>query len=250
MKKAIAVLACLAILPGCSGKDEYYAIDHFYIPEEGDAFRAAFSQLTVDTYSWYAGIEGEKGVYIVHYDLYTKDLMQEWADLGIYRTVPLDDLKYLVCSPNYLEDSGISLPDEDKELIGDGVRIYLLPDSLSEEEREAITAFLSEDALHGLNDHELIPTAFSNNPRMEFRTYSFSGTLDTLSDGEVRDPVIYAAGTANMRYFESESLIATGVKDGYIKLTEEAYRRYAGDNLPKELKDRKVTFKGLSRIRN
>lgn len=250
MRKALAALAVLAVLSGCSGKDEYYAIDHFYIPEEGDAFRSAFNQLTVDTYNWYAGIEGEKGVYIVHYDLYSKELMQEWIDAGIYRSVPLDDLKYLVCSPNYLEDSGIDLSDEDKDLIGRGVRVYLLPESLTDEEREAITAFLTEDAIQGLRDHELIPTAFSRNPMLEFRTYHFDGTMNTLSDGEVKDPVIYVASTANMRYFESESLIATGAKDGYIKLTAEACRQYAGNNLPKELQDRKVTFKGLSRIGN
>ncbi len=250
MRKALAALAVLAVLSGCSGKDEYYAIDHFYIPEEGDAFRSAFNQLTVDTYNWYAGIEGEKGVYIVHYDLYSKELMQEWIDAGIYRSVPLNDLKYLVCSPNYLEDSGIDLSDEDKDLIGRGVRVYLLPESLSKEETAAITAFLTEDALQGLRDHELIPTAFSCNQRMEFRIYRFDGTLDTLSDGEVKDPVIFVAGTDNMKFFEAESLIATGVKDSYIKLTAEAYRQYAGSSLPKELKERKVTFKGLSRIRN
>ncbi len=250
MNKAFAAFACLAILSGCSGKDEYYAIDHFYIPEEGDAFREAFNQLTVDTYNWYASIEGEEGVYIVHYDFYTKELMKEWADHGIYQSVPSGDLSYLVCSPNYLEDSGIDLSDEDKDRIIRGVRVYLLPESLSEEEREAVTAFLSEEAVYGLGGPELIPTTFSRNPRMEFRTYRFDGTLDTLSDGEIRDPVIYIASTANMWYFESESLIATGVKDSYIKLTAEAYRQYAGSSLPKELKERKVTFKGLSRIGN
>ena len=250
MKKTVLMIACAAMLSGCTGKDSYYAIDHFYIPEEGNAFREAFNELTVDTYHWYSSIEGEEGVYIVHYDLYPKELMQEWKEYGIYQAVPSEDLKYLTVSENYLEDIGLKLTEEERSLIRSGVRLYLLPESLSADEAELVKAYLSEDALYGLDGPVLIDTAFQKDPRIEFRTYTYSGEIDTLSDGTVTDPVIFAACCANMKYFESESLIATGVKDGYIKLTEEAYRQYAGNHLPQNLKDRKVTFKGLSRIRN
>ena len=53
-----------------------------------------------------------------------------------------------------------------------------------------------------------------------------------------------------MRYFESESLIATGKADSYIKLTEEAYRKHVKDHLPEELKNRNVTFLPISKINN
>ena len=79
--------------------------------------------------------------------------------------------------------------------------------------------------------------------------HHFDGTLEVPGGDEIKDPVIFAASTANMKYFEAESLIATGISDAYIRLTEEACNKYAKD-LPKELKDKKVTFLGLSSMTN
>ena len=58
---------------GCAAgapESGYYAIDHFEIRGEGEVFREAMDSLTVSTYEWYKLIEGEDGVYIMHYDLY------------------------------------------------------------------------------------------------------------------------------------------------------------------------------------
>ena len=247
MKKTILCILLLILCCGCTAHDQYYAIDHFYIKEEGDAFKESVEKLIVDTFNWYRSIEGEDGVYIVHYEFYEKAMMREWKQSGIYQTVPESDLQYLVVSENYLKDSGHELSADEKELIRSGVRLYLLPESLSEEEAETMKAFLEEEALYGLEGGSLIDTAYMKDPRIEFRSYCYDEPLDTLSDGEVRDPIIYVASCENMKYFESESLIATGKKDGYIRLSEEAYRKYA-KHLPQELKDKKVTFKGLSRI--
>ena len=54
MRKLVALMVSTLLLAGCTGvaTDEYYAIDHFYIAEEGDAFREAFDSLTVATYEW------------------------------------------------------------------------------------------------------------------------------------------------------------------------------------------------------
>ena len=245
--RRFAALILAATIAGCTAEDEYYVIDHFNIKEEGDAFRDAFRSLTCSTYQWYRTIENQEGVYIVHYDYYSAELMQEWKKNGIYKTVPEEDLHYLCASLNYLEDCGLELTEEEKTLVKDGVRLYLLPDTLTDEETETMKAFLTEDALFGIDGETLIDTTFNHDRRIEFRTYSHHEALDTLGSGEVTDPVIYAAGCQNMTFFESESLIATGKKDGYIKLSAEAYRKCAGKNLPDELKDRKVTFLGLSK---
>ena len=248
MKRLLLLLLSLTLLACSAASDAYYAIDHFWISEEGDAFRESFETLTVATFEWYQGIEGEEGVYVVHYDHYSEELLREWQDIGYFETVPDSAVSYLVASPNYLADSGLALSSEDLELAASGVRLYLLPESLSDGEAAVMEAFLTEDALRGLDGGSLIDTTFARDRRIEFRRYSFDGTFKTFSEGEVADPVIYVATCANMRYFESESLIATGLADGYIKLTADAYERYAHD-LPDEMEERQVTFNGVGSMR-
>ena len=247
MRKLAALIVSALLLAGCggaAGDADCYAIDHFYIAEEGDAFREAFDSLTVATYEWYRSVEGEEGVYILHYDHYSAELMHSWQEDGIYGTVPENGLSYLVVSPNYLDDNCFELSAEDRELAEAGVRLYLLPDSLDEDEAARTEAFLTDDALYGLDGGSLIDTEFTHDQRIEFRRYSFDGEFETFSAGTVADPVILVATCANMKFFESESLIATGVADGYIKLAREAYERYAHD-LPPEMAERRVTFAGV-----
>ncbi|MFI3125959.1 hypothetical protein ODU07_10930 [Streptococcus suis] len=75
-----------------------------------------------------------------------------------------------------------------------------------------------------------------------FETYHYDGGLDSLTQGEIKNPIIYVATTQNMKFIESESLIATGIEDGYIKLTEEAYTKYVRKQFPENLKKNQVTF--------
>lgn len=253
MKKLTALICSLILLialSACgSGHDKYYSIDHFYIKQEGDAFREEYNELVQDTYNWYKTIEGKDGVYIIHFEQYSKELLNEWKDSGYMENVPENDLDYYVASVNYLEDRGLPFSDEEKQMIAEGVRYYLLPDTLSDSELQAMKLYLTEDALQGLDEETLTDTVFRHDREIEFRTYHFDGTLEVPGGNEIKHPVIFAASTANMKYFEAESLIATGISDAYIRLTEEACNKYAKD-LPKELKDKKVTFLGLSSMTN
>lgn len=244
MKKLLSILLAF-MLAGCTtaqnSEGTYYVIDHFFISEEGDAFQAAFSQLAVDTYNWYESVEGQDGVFILHCDHYDRDLLQTWKDSGIYETVPNDELWYFVVSPNYLESIGFPLSEELRMMAESGVRVYLLPDVLSDDAATTMQAFLEEDALLGLDVPPMIDTVFQREHEIAFASYHFDGTLDSVTEGQVANPVILVATSANMKYFESESLIATGAADSYIKLTREAYETYAR-NLPQSMRDRKVTF--------
>ena len=256
MKRCLAIVlpVLLCLLSGCGNRTveegSYYAIDHFFIEEEGDALRDSMAALTVDTFRWYQSMEGEDGVYLIHAEHYPKELLQEWADYGVYQTVPQQDIWYFTVSENYLRDRGLSLSDSQREAIGEGVRLYLLPDSLPEEEAACIRAFLTEDALLGLDQPSLIDTPFSRDRKIAFDTYSWDGTLETADEGEIAHPVIFAASCANMKHFESESLIATGKENSYIKLSPAAFAKYAGEALPDGLKENKVTFLPLEKINN
>ena len=256
MKKLMVLILSVIILISVSGcgaggsHDKYYSIDHFYIKEEGEAFRNSYNELVKDTYDWYKSIEGNNGVYIIHFEQFPKELLKEWKDNGYMENIPENDLDYYTASVNYLEDNGLSFSEQEKQMIQEGVRYYLLPDTLSESEIQAMKLYLNEDALYGLEGETLTDTAFRHNKRIEFRTYHFDGALEVPGGEEIRNPVIYVASTSNMKYFEAESLIATGLSDAYIRLTEEAYNEYAKNSLPAELKNKKVTFLGLSKISN
>jgi len=247
MKKTGLIIMTALMVAGCSSNYDYYIIDHFYISEEGDAFRKSFDELTVDTYNWYQSIEGEDGVYILHSDYFDKDLLQEWKDYHIYQTVPGEGFRYFVVSENYLKDKGYTLSVEQSEMIQEGVRLYLLPDTLSADEAEVMQSFLKEDALLGLDEDTLIDTDFRKNKEIAFASYHFEGTLESLTDGDITNPVIFVATCKNMKYFEAESLIATGTDDGYIKLSENAYRKYVKNALPDALKKKKLTFSGINK---
>lgn len=245
MRKTGLILALTCFFAGCSANYDYYIIDHFYIPEEGDAFRKSFDEMTIDTYNWYKSIEGEDGVYILHSDYYSDDLLQEWKENHLYQSVPDKGFCYFVVSENYLKDRGYALSEEQSAMIHEGVRLYLLPDTLTDEEIDTMQSFLEEDALMGLDGDTLIDTAFRKKRQISFASYHFEETLETTAEEDVSNPVIYVATCENMKYFEAESLAATGADDGYIKLTDDAFRKYADHALPEKLQKKKVTFSGI-----
>ena len=251
-KKKLLVIIVLILCAGCSSPsgDEYYAIDHFCFKEEGKEFEEAFAKTTVDVYNWYKSIEGEDGVYILHSDHYTEDLLDSWRAHKIYDNVPEKGFWYFAVSENYLRDRGYALSEEDSEWIHSGGRLYLLPGSMPEEELEVMKEYLKEEALYGLTGDPMIRTVFELDPKIEYRIYSFDGTLETEEDGEINDPVIFVCSSENMKFFESESLIATGKRDSYIKLTKDAYERFIKNGFPEEFKERKITFLPLSKIKN
>lgn len=249
MKKVILLvltMVCTVLVSGCgSAHSEYYTIDHFYIKEEGDQFREAYDQMVVDTYRWYQSIEGSDGVYIIHYDHYDKELMEEWQRSGYMENIPEGDLDYFVLSVNYLEEKGFTFSEDDKEQIMAGVRCYLLPDTFTDEETEAMKRYLTEDALMGLDGDTLIDTPFRQDREIRFQSYHVDESFWTPDGKEVVSPVIYVASSNNMSYFEAESLVATGIPDSYLVLTESAYQKYVKEGLPQSLRDRKLTFSGI-----
>ena len=248
----ILIIFLLLICAGCSpvSDDKYYAIDHFYFYEEGDEFKTAFNKATIDVYNWYSGIEGEDGVYILHSEHYNDELLDSWRDNRVFGNIPDKEFWYFAVSENYLYNRGYELNKDDKQLIRAGVRLYLLPDKLSKEEGDQMKEFLKEDALYGLIAEPLIKTSFETDQEIEFKTYHSDISLETEEEGEIRNPIIFVCSSENMRFFESESLIATGKKDSYIKLTRDVYEKYAGDNLPEKLKERSFAFLPLNKIKN
>lgn len=105
-----------------------------------------------------------------------------------------------------------------------GMRVYLLPESLSASEANEVRDFLV--AARRPSDSNIV-TPFMENPEYEFIPYDADAELFTWST-DPEEPVtssgfVIAIVTAeNMVPFESESLVASGLENAYVKLDERA----------------------------
>lgn len=184
-----------------------------------------------EVYSWYRAIENQPGVYLVHNTFYSSEVLNAWR--GIYKETPKKPFWHMAASPSYLESIDFYIPHEDKKLAQAGARIYYIPDTYTEEERLALSAWLEESDMKDRG--KSIVTPFMEDPKIEFRQYTpsdkiFMWNTNPENDFFAKDPVIYVATAANMTPFESESLNATGLEHSYIKLTSQAAEKYTAES--------------------
>lgn len=192
---------------------DYYSLIEFYY--EGD-----FKKFYMDAYNWYKKIENNEGVYLIHTTYLDNMVLDIWRENQVYNSIPDKAFWYFIASPSYIKNIGINISDEEITNAKDGVRLYLLPDTLSEEEMKKMKLYLEEDALKNAKESS-IKTTFTKEQEIKFITYTpdrnyftwYSEKGQPLVD---KAPVIYVCTSENMKYFESESLIATGL-DSYVK---------------------------------
>lgn len=194
---------------------DYYALAQFNFNGDINKFRR-------DCYEWYKSIEGNEGVYIVNTAYYDDELLQTWKENKIYNITPADSFWYFTVSPTYLSKMGISLEQKYMDAAVKGVRLYMIPDTLNNSEREKMAAYLKEDAVKEVQTSS-IKTEFTENQQVQIITYTpndtthnFTWPSDKGQPTTETAPVIYVCTAENMKYFENESLISTGV-DSYIK---------------------------------
>lgn len=201
---AAAGAAALLLLRGGKPGHDFYALKEFFF--EGD-----FSEFRSDMYRWYKSVEREDGVMLCNSQIYDKELLEDWRSNGIYENVPDDGFTYTAASPSYLDEIGVKPLDGSFDTAWDGVRLYMLPDTLNDGKAEKMRAFLNEDAQKEA-DHGGITNGFTERREVAFLEYASEDN---------NAPVYYVCTTENMTSFESESLIATG-GDGYIRLRDES----------------------------
>lgn len=218
---AVVIISAIFILQ--NNKDQqsikvpdYYSLDEFY-------FTGDFSEFYKDSYEWYKSVENEEGVYLINTAYYDDEILKVWKENKIYNSVPDKPFWYFTASPSYLDEMGISINNDDINSAENGTRLYLIPDTLSNNEMQLIENYLKEDAL--LNTVESnIQTTFTKSTEIKFISYSpaqeyFTFPSDKDEELTTASPIIYVCTSENMKNFENESLIATGV-DSYIKFTD------------------------------
>lgn len=198
---------------------DYYSLLNFNYEFEENQLNEFYTTI----YEWYKSIENKDGVYIINTDYYDDDLLEEWNKNNIYNTIPDKPFWYFTASPSYIKKIGINLTQRDIDDAQKGVRIYMLPDTLSSNEIQKMTAYLKEDALKNASQGA-VPTNFTKSKEVKIITYTPNKTLFTWPSDKKQSltetaPIIFVCTAQNMKYFESESLAATGV-DSYIKFRD------------------------------
>ena len=226
-----------ALLSSCKNNEtkigvavpDYYAISEFYFDDDfGD-----FKEFYQDTYNWYKSIEDKDGVYLAHNACFDDDVLQAWRDYNVYDSVPDNAFWYFTVSPSYLKQMGVDVNAGEIEEAKNGVRLYLVPDTMADGEAKSMESFLKENAVYSASDSD-IKTTFTENLEILIIKYMPNEKYFTFPSAqgeelEAAAPVIYICTSENMKYFESESLIATGV-DSYIKFIDEAtMQKYTAD---------------------
>lgn len=227
-KAIILVIAIIVLLPICviylMNKNEskspveitspdYYSLSEFY-------YEGEFKEFFIDGYNWYKKIENNDGVYLINTTYFDDDVLDIWRENQAYLSIPDKAFWYFIASPSYIKKMGINISNEEITNAKEGVRLYLLPDTLSEEAMGKMKSYLEGNALKNAKESS-IKTTFTEQQEVKFITYTPDSTYFTwysekgqpLADNA---PVIYVCTSENMKYFESESLIATGL-DSYVK---------------------------------
>lgn len=212
--------------------EEWHVVRDFSL--DNARFTGNPMELSEDLYAWYREHEHDEGVYLASTRHYEESSIQTY----IGNAATLEPFWYLAASPSYLERIGVDIPADLIEKANQGVRVYLLPDSLSTVEMDEMTDFLI--ASRKPVDSNIV-TPFMENPTYEFVpydgneelfTWSTSNELPAMSNG-----LVIALVTAeNMVPFESESLVSSGLENAYIKLDNQAASNLLDDSGKVELK--------------
>jgi hypothetical protein len=175
--------------------------------------------LSEDMYAWYADNEHAEGVFLAHTNYYSSETIKAYLPDN---TSP-EAFWYLAASPSYLKQIGVELSATDIAKAESGVRVYLLPESMDLSQTNKMEQFLRASSKPFDSN---ITTEFMENPSYEFSVYDGTQQLFTWSTNTEQpataDNFVIAVITANnMIPFESESLVATGLENNYVKLNEQ-----------------------------
>lgn len=212
----IAFTAVLLLWQRGADIPDYLALKSFFFEGDFDEFRA-------EMFGWYRTIERRDGVLLINTQFYDKEILDGWNAEGVYKNVPEEEFLYCAASPSYLDEIAVKPLDGSIDAVWDGVRLYLLPNTLDDSAAEKLKAFLIEDAQKEA-DRGGIKNGFGVHREIQFLEYApesyYTWRSETAQPASDNAPVFYVCTTENMTSFESESLIATGV-DGYIKFRDE-----------------------------
>lgn len=123
-------------------------------------------------------------------------------------------------SPNYLSDKmNIKLSKKILNEANQGVRLYLIPDTLSKKQQNNLRKYALEDAKMTLSDDK--KTNFEKYHKVKVITYHpvkqyFSWSTDKKT--YAKNPLIYVVTPNNMSYFDYSNLTVNSLEDATLKI--------------------------------
>ena len=236
------------LLNNWSNVEDFLILGNASVGGDEASFTGMSNQFNIDIWSWYKEISKEDGVYIINTEFYDESVLELWRNYEVYQSVPREEFWYYAFSPNYISELGIEI---DKSIVEDaesGVRVFLIPEDMEQENADAMEAYLIESSKCNLNDND-IPTLFLQNQEFRFVRYAgnmplFTWTSNIQNGINCEKPIIYVCTPENMTYFENESLRATGF-DGYIKFKNQGIAEKALCNsliVAYNLEDNELSF--------
>lgn len=176
-----------------------------------------------DYYNWYKKISNENGVFFISSTYYSSEvLLNIGSGINNDFNSPFWELKF---SPNYFSKIGMSIDKKDIDIAKNGVRLYLVPDTLSTKKRIFLESLIkSQDKSYSGTKM----TIFDNKPKFKFVSYTptkniFTWSSDLKNPMYTKEPIIMVTTPENMSNVEASSLGASGF-DSLIKFKNKQVR--------------------------
>lgn len=171
-------------------------------------------------YDWYKDMSDNDGVYLIKTKYYDNVILDKWKNSNVYKNIPPKPFWYFLYSPNYIESLNLNIDSDILDEAKSGTKVYLIPKSYSEDEKNKLKSWLTEYSTKGIKEGD-ISTVFNKEKNIKFVDYipssnMFTWNIKSTYENTCNNPVIYVCTPENMTYFQSESLRAAGF-DGYIK---------------------------------
>jgi hypothetical protein len=222
---------------------------HTSAGQDQASFTGQSSEYQRDFYEWYSAIADDPGVSLVNTQHFDQSVINAWS--GVYASVPEQPFWYVAASPNYLAAQGFTVNADLVARAEAGERVFLIPDTWDDSTQAAMRGWLTEKS--DISYEPSIRTAFFDDRIVSFEGYRpaeplFSWSTDPAGRQGATDAVILVTTPENMVPFESESLVAVGLDNSYVKLDGDAATSYTSPSYlaPFHLDDNQVEFLPVS----
>ena len=240
-------------LKNWSKVSDYQVLRNLSVGHDSASANGQSNQLSQDLYHWYQSIANEQGVFLVHTQYYNQSVLHIWKSESAYKSVPEKPFWYFTMSPNYLDTIGIHVSPDNLKEAKDGKRLYLLPSTLSQTEREKMMGWIRESDTFTTND---FVNKFTQHPDFIFINYTpknnlFTWSTDSNNATMATSPVIYVCTPENMNFFEEDSLKAAGLENGSIKFSSnKIMKQYMSNKQLSQfhLVDNQLTFTSVQKF--
>lgn len=218
-----------------SNVSEFQILKSFSVGNDQSSIGGNSKDLDQSFYDWYKEMYEDNGVYLINTTYFDNKQLYGWKQNNVYENIPEKPFWYFTYSENYIKSLNLNFDSNILNEARSGTRIYMIPESYSENEKVKLKNWLIESSTKRIQQGA-ISTVFNKEGNIKFVEYTpkdnmFTWNVESTYENISTNPVIYICTPENMTYFESESIKANGF-NGYIKFVN---RTVAEKHLDKDI---------------